>query len=120
MSARRTARYCATCKSPFNTRPRQTDLFLRLLAIQRNKKGMGAKRCAHACMIESAIALDRDFVGLARANADGSLQRRDEDFAVADLAGPGRLQNRVDDFLGVAVRSHDFDLHLRQKVDGVL
>ena len=48
------------------------------------------------------------------------LDRGDEDLAVADLAGLGGLDDRVDAALGVAVLDDDLDLHLGQEVDDVL
>ena len=39
---------------------------------------------------------DGAFVGLAGADADRLLERHDEDLAVADLAGPRALAQRVD------------------------
>src|SRR5262245_46673665 len=65
-------------------------------------------------------ALQRVLAGFAGADADGVGQRRDEDLAVADLAGLGRAHDGVDHPLGVIVIDHDLDLDLGHEVDGVL
>src|SRR5438093_7068118 len=39
-----------------------------------------------------------------------------EDLAVADLPGPGRLEDRVDDALDLVLVGHDLDLDLRDEV----
>src|SRR5207342_3070129 len=48
------------------------------------------------------------------------LDRRHEDLAVADLAGVGRLLDRLDRALDLAVVDHDLDLHLGQEAHQIL
>ena len=74
----------------------------------------------HARRAGAGPELDRVLVDLAGANPDHALDRGDEDLAVADLAGLGGLDDRLDAALGVAVLHHDLDLHLGQEVDHVL
>src|SRR5690606_33459900 len=64
--------------------------------------------------------LDRVGIGFAGTDADGLLQIDDEDLAVADLAGVGRLGDRLDHSIELVVGNRHVDLHLRQKVDDVL
>src|SRR5664280_662111 len=60
------------------------------------------------------------FAGLAGSDADDLLERRDEDLAVADLAGAGSRLDRLDDAIDDRVIDGGFDLHLGQKIDDVL
>src|SRR6185437_2127493 len=64
--------------------------------------------------------LQRVRAGLAGADAERLLDRRDEDLAVADLAGVGGLLDRLDGALDLAVVDHDLDLHLGQEAHQVL
>src|SRR6185312_10931618 len=64
--------------------------------------------------------LDGRLPALARADADDLLDRRDEDLAVADLAGARRLDDRLDRALGERVLQDHLDLDLRQEIDDVL
>src|SRR6476661_6305394 len=57
---------------------------------------------------------------LAGADAQRLLDRGDEDLAVADLAGVGRLLDRLDGALDLGVVDHDLDLHLGQEAHQVL
>ena len=43
----------------------------------------------------------------------------DENFSVADFAGLGGFDDRIHRCLHIAVRQHDFDFDLGQKIDGV-
>src|ERR1044072_5589222 len=63
---------------------------------------------------------NRRFVFLAGANADHTLHFRDENLAVADLAGARRADDRADHLVALAIAHHHFDLHFRQKVDDIL
>jgi len=47
------------------------------------------------------------------------LDGRNEDLAVADLAGLGRLRDGFDDLVDVASACDDLDLHFRQEAHGV-
>src|SRR5205814_6573482 len=58
--------------------------------------------------------------GLAGADADGLLDRQDENLAVADLAGAGGLADRVEGALDEGVLDHHLDLDLGQEAHGVL
>ena len=57
--------------------------------------------------------------GLPGADADRLLDRRDENLAVADAPGVGRLPDRLDRPLDHRVLDDDLDLHLRQEVDDI-
>src|SRR3990170_570452 len=56
---------------------------------------------------------------LAGADANDLLHGVDEDLAVADLAGAGGGDDRLDAALHLLVRHHDLDLHLRQEIHDV-
>src|SRR5690606_34408500 len=56
---------------------------------------------------------------LAGADADGFLDRGDEDLAVADASGAGRLHDRLDRAVEEGVVQDHLDLDLGQKVDDV-
>src|SRR5215216_6338046 len=58
-------------------------------------------------------------VGLAGADADGALERHDEDLAVADLAGARRGRDAVDDARHELAGDRHLDLDLGQKAHGV-
>src|SRR5215813_10746156 len=64
--------------------------------------------------------LERIGAGLAGADADRLLDAGDEDLAVADLAGAGRLADRLDRTLDHGVVDHDLDLDLGQEAHRVL
>src|SRR5829696_5540301 len=64
--------------------------------------------------------LDRVGPHLARPDADDLTDVGDPDLAVADLAGAGSLDDRVDHALNLVVGDHDLDLHLRNEVHLVL
>ena len=80
----------ASCRRRSTTPCWSTDDPTRLLARvgEAAAQGHGARR-----LLED---LDRRFVGLAGADAHHLLDRRDEDLAVADLAGLGRLDDGLD------------------------
>src|SRR5579884_466768 len=63
--------------------------------------------------------LEGGLAALAGADADGLLDRGDEDLAVADLAGARRLQGDFDDLLRPVVGDHDLDLDFWQEIDNV-
>src|SRR5579883_367453 len=62
---------------------------------------------------------DRVFALLAGADADGLVDRADEDLAVADAAGMGGVLDRLDRALHQRVLHHHLDLHLGQEIDDV-
>src|SRR5262249_28076318 len=62
---------------------------------------------------------DRAVVGLAGAHADGVLDRRDEDLAVADLPRAGGANDGLDGLVHAPRRGHDLDLHFRQETHRV-
>src|SRR5512134_695351 len=64
--------------------------------------------------------LERFRAGLAGADAHDLFELEHEDLAVADLAGVGRLLDRLDHLLEHLALDRGFDLDLRQKVDDVL
>src|ERR1700693_927034 len=64
--------------------------------------------------------LERGVVRFAGADADHALDLRDEDLAVADLAGLGGLEDRLDHLLGQVAAHGDLDARLGDKVDHVL
>ena len=53
-------------------------------------------------------------------NPNRIFQVGDENFAVADLAGLGRLQDGIDHRLQILVRANHLDLDLRNKINRVL
>src|SRR6185312_4756076 len=57
--------------------------------------------------------------GLARANADGLLDRKHEDLAVADLVRSRGLQQGLNRALDEPIVDHDLDLDLGQKAHGI-
>src|SRR5438874_5660690 len=59
-------------------------------------------------------------VGLAGADADHALDVRDEDLAVAHLAGLAGLDDRLDDLVDQIAAYRDLDAGLENKVDTVL
>src|SRR3546814_683214 len=59
--------------------------------------------------------LQRFCVGFAGPDTHGLLDRKDEDLAVADLAGLGGCRDRIDRLFDEVRRDGDFDLQLRQK-----
>ena len=62
-------------------------------------------------------ALDGGGAALAGADADGVFDGEDEDFAVADLAGAGVFENRVDHGVQRGGVDHDLDADFGQVVD---
>ena len=79
-----------------------------------------ASKCAAANVTSGWIERsDCAVVGLARADAHGLFDGRDEDLAVADLAGSGRADDGLDSLVHGAGRHHDLDLHLRQEAHRV-
>src|SRR5665213_114200 len=63
---------------------------------------------------------DRVGAALTRADADRLVDRADEDLAVADAAGMGRVLDRLDGAFDQGVLHDDLDLHLRQEIHHVL
>src|SRR5688500_13823511 len=63
---------------------------------------------------------ERRRIGFAGADADDFFQIEHEDLAVADLAGIGRLLDRLDRLLEEIGLDRGLDLHLGQEVDDVL
>lgn len=51
---------------------------------------------------------------------DGAVDRNAPDLAVTDLAGPGGLDDDLDELFGVLVLDEDLDADLGDQVDGVL
>src|SRR5690606_37331747 len=66
------------------------------------------------------VRSDRVGVQLAGADPHHLAQVPDEDLAVADLAGAGRLHDRLGHHLDLVVRHRDLQLDLGQEVDQVL
>src|SRR5919201_1354633 len=60
-------------------------------------------------------ALDGLFIAFSGANPERLIERRDEDFAVADLTGPGGRGDRVDRFTDEIAWHGDLDLQLGEK-----
>ena len=58
-------------------------------------------------------------VGLTRADAQGVLDRGDENLAVADLAGLGGFDDGIDRLADEHVGDDDFDLDFGQEAHGV-
>src|ERR1700682_6202209 len=69
--------------------------------------------------MRSVFESERIGIGFTRANADSLVDRIDEDFSVADLAGLGCSGDRSDHLLHLVGGDRDLDLQLRQKVHGV-
>src|SRR6185295_415399 len=67
-----------------------------------------------------AVGLYGGFVRLAGADPHNVLDRSHENLAVADLAGPGGLDDGIDGAFDLVVRHHHLDLHLGQEIDHVL
>jgi len=64
--------------------------------------------------------LDRCRSAFAGADTDNVIDRADEHLAVADLAALRRLADGFNGGVRRRIVNHDLDLHLRQKIDGVL
>ena len=64
-------------------------------------------------------ALQRVAIRFAGADAHGLLERRDENLAVADLAGLGLGDDRVDHRVDHLAMHRDFDLDLGQEIHGI-
>src|ERR1039457_3113953 len=79
-----------------------------------------AARVSSTRAAEGRAGLHRVLVDLAGADADGVLDRGDEDLAVADLAGLGSLDDGIDAAVGVAILDDNLDFHLGQEIDDVL
>src|ERR1019366_8247772 len=62
---------------------------------------------------------DRGLAALVGADAHDILDRQDEDFAVADLAGLGGPHDRVNGLAGSVVGDGDLEFHLREKIHRV-
>ena len=58
--------------------------------------------------------------GLAGANAERGVDGEHPNLPVADLFGPGRVHESVDDALGVVVVNEDLEPHFGHEVDRVL
>src|SRR5262245_52818450 len=69
---------------------------------------------------DGAQCLQRVAVGLARANAHGAVDAGDENLAVADLSGLGRVGDHLDDLVDLVVVDRDVDPDLGQEVHRVL
>src|SRR6185436_16350619 len=65
----------------------------------------------------AGFASDGSLAGFAGANADHLLNRRHENLAVADLARPCGLDDRLDRAFGKRIGNHHLHLHLGQEVD---
>ena len=63
--------------------------------------------------LSSTFCSNRLLAGFTRANAQGAINRINKNFSVADLAGLGRLGNRIHRRAGLCVSHHDFDFDLR-------
>ena len=63
-----------------------------------------------------------DSIGttLARTDADRVQHGADEDFAVSDFPGVGGLHNGINHGVSTTVVHDDFNLHLREEIEGVL
>src|SRR5882672_65531 len=64
--------------------------------------------------------LDCICAPLIRANAHDLVEIEDEDLSIADLAGFGRGDDRLEDLIGQGVFDGNFDLGLGNKLDGIL
>src|SRR5207245_11267342 len=68
---------------------------------------------------EGRASSHRFFADLFRPNADCVFNRKNKNFTVADFAGFGRAHHYGDGFFSYLVCEHDFNFHLRQKINGV-
>src|SRR3970040_433059 len=75
---------------------------------------------SHAISFFIAFSLERGHIGFAGADADDFLEIEDEDLAVADLSGIGRLLDRLDHLLEQLGLHCSLDLYFRQEIDHVL
>ena len=66
------------------------------------------------------LFLDSFITRLFCTDTDSALDREDEDFAIADLAGLGGLHNGCNSTLDSFVRKNNFEFDFRQEVDCVL
>src|SRR5439155_4452129 len=66
-----------------------------------------------------SFALDGVFATLTGADADDFVDRRDEDLAIADAPGLGRVRDGLDHLVHEIVLDDDLELHLRHEVDHV-
>lgn len=64
--------------------------------------------------------LDRVGAGFAGSDANYVLKMTDKNLAVTDLANSSSLSDGFNGFVQVAISDHDFQLHFRKKIDGVL
>src|SRR6185312_8788236 len=69
--------------------------------------------------LKALVDLESVCIGLTRADANGLLDREDENLSVADLAGLGGSGDRADHLLDLVGRDRDLDLQLGEKVHGV-
>ena len=65
------------------------------------------------------MRLEGFFADFLRANAYGLIDRGDKDFAIADLAGAGGLDDGGLDAGDEIIGEDDLDLDLGQEIDGV-
>ena len=65
------------------------------------------------------FGLDGLFALFLGANADGFVDRGDEDFAITDLAGLGGTNNRANGGIDAVIGNHHFDFDLGQEIDRV-
>src|SRR5580765_3316081 len=77
---------------------------------------MDFMRCFPVKGMKESESVRAFFAG---ADADRLVERRDENLAVADLAGAGDGSDRVNDAVGHFRRDPDLDLQLRQEADGI-
>src|SRR5262249_41718006 len=75
--------------------------------------------CLSVLFLPARCRSERVRTRLAGADAQCRLHGRDEDLAVADLAGVRRLLDGLDGALDLAVVDHDLDLHLGQETHQV-
>ena len=59
------------------------------------------------------------MIAFAGTNPDRLIERRDENLAVANLAGPSRRGDGIDRLIYEIARNGDLDLQLRKKADRV-
>ena len=96
----------------WGTGPALVDVFARRVV------GHGA---VHRDFVDaSAGSLQCVATALAGSDANHGLDRRDPHLAVTDLAGPGGLDDHVDDLVHGGVVHHDLDADLGYEVDRVL